>query len=219
MDPETPRNLLGPKIYTMKHSLMVYLDGLWQSVDVIHTLRFGDAELITDDAALLDKIDGLANAVNNQIGLAEHMSEVLASGLEVLQSIYNNQLQILNNRLALVVAYLTIIGTAFLVPNTIATIMGNAAFELGPQDVGWYIALMIGSTIIATLGAYWWIKGAVGYLKEPIRLTRPNQKENNYSLFKGDVAAPGDEITMDKVKLGGNGGGSNSISAKYFIAY
>ncbi len=158
MDPATPRTLLGPKIYTMKHSLIVYLDGLWQSVDVIHALRFGDAELITDDPALLDKIDGLANAVNNQIGLAEHMSEVLASGLEVLQSIYNNQLQILNNRLSMVITYLTIIGTAFLVPNTIATIMGNSAFEMGPKDVGWYIALMVGSTVLATAIAWYWVK-------------------------------------------------------------
>ncbi len=158
MDPSTPRNLLGPKIYTMKHSLIVYLDGLWQSVDVIHALRFGDAELITDDPALLDRIDGLANAVNNQIGLAEHMSEVLASGLEVLQSIYNNQLQILNNRLSMVITYLTIIGTAFLVPNTIATIMGNSAFEMGPKDVGWYIALMVGSTVLATAIAWYWVK-------------------------------------------------------------
>ena len=167
MDPSTPRNLLGPKIYAMKHSLIVYLDGLWQSVDVIHALRFGDAELITDDETLLDRIGGLADAVNNQIGLAEHMSEVLASGLEVLQSIYNNQLQILNNRLALVVAYLTIIGTAFLVPNTLATIMGNSMFEFVPKDSGWYIALMIGSTILAAVVAWWWIKRRGWLPKQP----------------------------------------------------
>jgi magnesium transporter len=36
-----------------------------------------------------------------------------------MQSIYNNQLQSLNNRFALMTAYLTVLGTAFLVPNTI----------------------------------------------------------------------------------------------------
>jgi len=158
MSSETPRSLLAPKIYSMKHALIAYLDGLWETVDVIHSLRYGDAELITDDMGLLNKIDNLSNEVNSQIGLAEHMSEVLASGLEVLQSIYNNQLQMLNNRLALIMTYLTIIGTAFLVPNTIATIMGSSAFELGPEDVGWYIALMVGSTIIATFLAWWWVK-------------------------------------------------------------
>jgi magnesium transporter len=64
----------------------------------------------------------------------------------------------LNNRLSLVITYLTIIGTAFLVPNTIATIMGNSLFELGPGDKGWYIALMIGSTIVSTFIAWWWVK-------------------------------------------------------------
>lgn len=42
-----------------------------------------------------------------------------------MQSIYNNQLQSLNNRFALVTAYLTVLGTAFLVPNTIATSAEN----------------------------------------------------------------------------------------------
>jgi len=42
-----------------------------------------------------------------------------------MQSIYNNQLQSMNNRFALVTAYLTVLGTAFLVPNTIATIAGS----------------------------------------------------------------------------------------------
>ena len=133
VDPNTPRSMLGPKIYEMKHALIEYLDGLWHTMDVIHTLRWGDADLITDDQVLLDRIEAQADATSTQIGLAEHMSEVLSSGLEVMQSIYNNQLQILNNRLAMVVAYLTIIGTAFLVPNTIATIMSNAAFEMGPE--------------------------------------------------------------------------------------
>jgi magnesium transporter len=158
MDPFTPRAQLGPEIYHLKHALLTYLDALWNTVDVLHTLRYGDAELITDDPKLLDKLGMLAEDVNRQIGLAEHMSEVLASGLEVLQSIYNNQLQNLNNRLALLMTYLTIIGTAVLVPNTLATILGNAVFDIGPKDLGWYLALMIGSTVLATVLVYWWVK-------------------------------------------------------------
>ena len=158
MDPKTPRDLLGPQIYTMKHALIIYLDALWESVDVIRDLRFGDAVLISDDKALLDRVGVLAEDVNHQIGLAEHMSDVLASGLEVLQSIYNNQLQILNNKLAMVVAYLTVIGTALLVPNTLATVLGTSAFNLGASDRGWYIILLVVSTIVATLGSFWWVK-------------------------------------------------------------
>ncbi len=157
-DPNTPRSRIGPEIYHLKHTLITYLDALWNTVDVLHTLRYGDAELITDDPGLLQKLSLLAEDVNRQIELAEHMSDVLASGLEVLQSIYNNQLQTLNNRLALVVAYLTIIGTAVLVPNTLATMLGNGVFTLGPQDLWWYVVLMVGSTAIATFLVYWWVR-------------------------------------------------------------
>jgi magnesium transporter len=54
--------------------------------------------------------------------------------------------------------YLTIIGTAVLVPNTLATILGNSAFAMEPKDVGWYWALLVGSTIVSTALAYWWVK-------------------------------------------------------------
>ncbi len=157
-DPDTPRTKLAPEIYQMKHALITYLNALWNSVDILHTLRYGDAELISDDEKLLDKLGMLAENVNRQIGLAEHMSEVLASGLEVLQSIYNNELQKLNNRLALLLTYLTIIGTAILVPNTLATMLGNAVFDIGPKDLGWYLLLMISSTVVATGLVYWWVR-------------------------------------------------------------
>ena len=158
MDPNTSRAKLGPEIYRMKHALLTYLDALWNTVDVLHTLRYGDAELITDDPRLLDKLGMLGEDVNRQIGLAEHMSDVLSSGLEVLQTIYNNQLQNLNNRLALLMTYLTIIGTAVLVPNTLATMLGNSVFEFHPNDIGWYLTLMVGSTVLATALVYWWVR-------------------------------------------------------------
>ena len=158
IDPYTPREKLGPEIYQMKHALIIYLDALWDLVHVLHAIRYGDAELITNDPRLTDKLGVLAEDVSRQIGLAEHMSEVLSSGLEVLQSIYNNQLQNLNNRLALLMSYLTIVGTAVLVPNTLATMLGNAVFDIGPKDMGWYLALMIGSTVVATGLVYWWVR-------------------------------------------------------------
>jgi magnesium transporter len=142
----------------MKHALITYMNALWDSVDVLHALRYGDAEIITNDEKLLEIISVMIDEVKGQIGLAEHMSEVLASGLEVMQTIYNNQLQSLNNRFALVMTYLTIIGTAVLVPNTIATIMGNSIFNLGSGDVWWYVLLMVGATVAATAGVWFWLK-------------------------------------------------------------
>jgi magnesium transporter len=157
-DPKTPRDVIGPKIYKMKHALIVYLGGLWATIDALNALRYGDAELMTDDTKIIHRLKGLVSEVGTQIGLAEHLSEVLASGLEVLQSIYNNQLQILNNRLALMVAYLTIIGTALLVPNTIATVAGNSMFGFTQNDVGWYLSLIVISTVFATILAWFVVK-------------------------------------------------------------
>ena len=158
MDPTTPRETLGPKIYEMKHALVVYLNALWQTVDVFHALRYGDAELITDNVRLLHRMSLQADDVNHQISLAEHMSDVMASGLEVLQTIYNNQLQALNNRLSRVITYLTIIGTAVLVPNTLATIFSNTAFDLQPDDMWWYSTMLIASTILSTLLVWLWVR-------------------------------------------------------------
>lgn len=158
MNPETPRSILGPGIYAMKHALINYLNALWETIDVIHDVRNGDADLITNNTHLLQHVDLLAEDVSRQIALAEHLSEVLASGLEVLQSIYNNQLQVLNNRMALIMTYLTILGTAVLVPNTLATIFSNSAFDMGPEDIGWYTALLVISTIVSTGFTFWWIK-------------------------------------------------------------
>lgn len=164
-NPATPRAQLGPQIHSMKHALITYLNSLWSTRSVLDALRYGDAQLITDDLRLLARLEGLNRNVQTQLGLAEHLSEVLASGLEVLQSIYNNQLQILNNRMALVVAYLTIVGTAVLVPNTLATIFSSSAFNLEPGDRVWYIPMLIMSTILATIAAYWWVKRR-GWLPE-----------------------------------------------------
>ncbi len=158
VDPDIPRNKIGPEIYRMKHALINYLDTLWETLDVLHALHYGDAELVTNDDSLLDRLGMLVSDVSRQISLSEHMSDVLASGLEVLQSIYNNQLQILNNRMALVMTYLTILGTAVLVPNTLATVLSNPAFNMDSGDRVWYSILIVVSTVAATLLAYWWVK-------------------------------------------------------------
>lgn len=165
MNTQTPRERLGPEIYQLKHALITYMNALWDSVDVLHTLRYGDAELITNDEKLMDIISLMTDEVKSQIGLAEHMSEVIASGLEVMQAIYNNQLQIINNRLALVLTYLTIVGTAILVPNTLATMLSNPVFDIGPEDMWWYIVLMVVSTFLATCLVYLWVKKR-GWLKK-----------------------------------------------------
>lgn len=172
MDRDVDKSILGPKIYEMKHALIVYLNALWESVDVLQAIRYGDAELLTDDPKLVDMFAGMVEQVKSQIGLSEHMSEVLASGIEATQAIYNNQLTIannqltisnnqltvFNNRLAKLVAYLTIIGTALLIPNTIATMLGNSVWVYGPESFWPYSLLMIGATLLGSSWMWYWVK-------------------------------------------------------------
>jgi magnesium transporter len=155
---DTNREEIGSEIHKMKHALMIYMNGLWETIDVLNTLRYGDPELLSDNRRLLERIGALTIETNYQIELAEHMSQVLASGLEVMQSIYNNQLQLLNNKLALLVAYLTVIGTAVLVPNTIATIFGVPFFPFGADFLPYYELIILGSTVISILIAYAWVR-------------------------------------------------------------
>jgi len=157
LDPKTSRMEIGTQIYDMKHTLITYLNTLWRTLDVLHSLRYGDAELISEDPKMLSQLQLLVEDVNRQIGLSEHMSEVLASGLEVLQTLYNNQLQILNNRMALTMTWLTILGTAVLVPNTLATIFGFV-FNVETPQLIWSMSVMIFATVGATYLAYWWVR-------------------------------------------------------------
>lgn len=172
MNQTTDKATLGPKIYMMKHALIIYLNALWESVDVLQAIRYGDAELLTDDQKIVNLFAVMVEQVKSQIGLSEHMSEVLASGIEATQAIYNNQLTIannqltisnnqltiFNNRLAKLVAYLTIIGTALLIPNTIGTILGNSVWVYGPENLGLYLLLMVGATLFGSLLMWYWVK-------------------------------------------------------------
>src|SRR3989344_4776443 len=156
IQPTFPRQELGNDIYKMKHALISYLEALWASLDVVHYLRYGDAELITDDPVILKRVGMLSGDLTRQISISEQMSTVLASGLEVLQSIYNNQLTVLNNRLASVAVWIAILGTAFVVPNTIATIFGTPiAAHLDWRTQLWIIIL---STVASVIFAYWFVR-------------------------------------------------------------
>lgn len=157
IEENVPKKKVAHDIYRMKHVLIDYLNVLWSTKDVVDSLRYGDADLITNDEKLLGRIGILSDNIDRHIELSEQMSNVLASGLEVMQSIYNNQLQHLNNRFALVTAYLTVLGTAFLVPNTIATIAGSGMMEGTMAAQWWYLPLLVGSTVVATLVSFLWV--------------------------------------------------------------
>ena len=55
-------------------------------------------------------------------------------------------------------AYLAIIGTALLVPNTIATIADNQMFQFAPESIPAYLATLIIATVAATIFTFWVLK-------------------------------------------------------------
>ena len=156
IDVTGPKQQLGQDIYRMKHALISYLEALWACLDVVHYLRYGDAELITDDQVILQKIGMLSTDLTGQISISEQMSNVLASGLEVLQAIYNNQLTMLNNRLSLLAVWMAILGTAFIIPNTIATVFGT---QIGDK-LSWQVELtiLIVTTFVSVFAAYYFVR-------------------------------------------------------------
>jgi magnesium transporter len=140
----------------VKHCLILYLAALWRSLDLLNRLRHGDAELISDNPKALQRINNLALDLTKHISLTEHTSEVLISGTTVLQTLYNNQLLVINNRFILVLTWMTIIGTAVLVPNTIATIIAYV-LSIPPEHLWWTSIIMITTTVGATIGVYFGI--------------------------------------------------------------
>lgn len=227
-----PRTDFGEQIVQMKHALITYLSGLWKTSDTLNSLCDGDATLVSNEAQVLDKISILVREVRDQISLAENLSDVLASGLEFLQSIYNNQLQdknnllqdknnhlanlnntlqeknnllqeknndlqeynnrltshnnrlsLINNRITLLGGLLAIIGAGFVVPNTIATVLSQTTiFQFTPTDMGWYIALILASTIITTMLVWSWVKS-----KNLLPKTQEENEENLIADAKKEI--------------------------------
>jgi len=155
---------LGEKMHRIKQALVDYFGALWASLEVLHSLRYGDSDTISDNLKILDKMSILVEDVNRNLALGEHVSEVLASGLGVLQTIYNNQLQIynnqlqlLNNKLALLAGWLAVVATAVAVPNTLATVFGIAPIaDLLPWEVT--IFIITASTAISTYFTYTYVR-------------------------------------------------------------
>jgi magnesium transporter len=157
IEEKVSKKKVAHNIYRMKHVLIDYLNVLWATKDVVESLRYGDSDLISNDERLLGRVGMLSDNIDRHIGLSEQMSTMLASGLEVMQSIYNNQLQSLNNRFALVTAYLTVLGTAFLVPNTLATIAGSGIMGGQMAAQWWYVPMLVVSTVVATAVSFFWV--------------------------------------------------------------
>jgi magnesium transporter len=148
---------VGKRIFQVKHITVVYLSTLWHLLDVINSLRYGDAELIYDNQKILGKMNLMSEDISRQVELSEAMSEVLVSGMDVLQALYSNQLLIVSNRMVLALTWMTVLGTALLVPNTLATIFAYV-IGLDFNIMLWSVLVIIMATATMSSLAYWWTK-------------------------------------------------------------
>jgi len=99
---ETPQKKLSLKIFNIKQSVLTFLNAMWTIHDVVHSLRYGDSDRISDDSDVLVKFDIILADLDRQLSMAEHMLEVLAGGMFVLQTRFQASLQSVSNRMTTV---------------------------------------------------------------------------------------------------------------------
>ncbi len=132
-----------------KTSTLTFLNAVWATYDTVHNLKYGDAETISDDPTILAKFEVILGRLDRQIQMSENVTQMISTGTEVLQTAITNKMTIL-------VIWWTVAGTAELVPNTIATVMG-----LMPNHesfFAWNLAIVIGSAATATFVTYFYVR-------------------------------------------------------------
>ncbi len=144
---QIPRDL-SVEMSNIKTSVMRFLNAIWATHTTVHSLRYGDPDMVSDNDAILAKFDVILAGLERQIEMSEHVLAVLTAGMNVLQTE-------VSNKLGSFLLWLTVIGTAILVPNTLATLYG--AFP-APEDASLprLLALVV-STVGATYGTYWFV--------------------------------------------------------------
>lgn len=135
-----PIKMVTLELSKMKRAILTFLTAVWATFTTVHSLRNGDPEMITDRQEFLTKFDIILADLDRQIQLAERVLEVLSAGMNVVQTD-------VANRLSTIILWLSVIGTAVLVPNTLATI-----FAIIPNAGSLFEELMI-IIIISTIGA------------------------------------------------------------------
>jgi magnesium transporter len=145
---------IANRIQRIRHILVQLLSVLWENYDIMRTLQQGDTLLLSTRPEMLDKFNKIKTENSTYIQLAENLANIIGSGAEAMQDYYQIRLLRMNNILSFASTWLGILGTIFLVPNTIATAMSASSFNLGPSDAWWYTILLVVSTIVSSIITY-----------------------------------------------------------------
>src|SRR5438309_4999160 len=129
---------LSLELSNMKTALLTFLNAVWATYDTVQNLKYGDADMISDDDAILAKFEVILGRLDRQIQMSENVIQMVATGANVLQTEVTNKVTIL-------IIWWTVAGTAELVPNTIATVFG---LYPNHEQVFWWLL----STILVSAG-------------------------------------------------------------------
>ena len=133
----------------MKTSLLTFLNAVWATYDTVQNLKYGDADMISDNDAILAKFEVILGRLDRQIQMSENVMQVIATGINVIQAE-------VSNKLATLIVWLTVAGTAVLVPNTLATIFG--LFPNTAENLHWMLAVISLSTLLSVFVTYKYTK-------------------------------------------------------------
>ena len=140
---------LSLELSDMKTSLLTFLNAVWATYDTVHNLKYGDADMISDDEPILAKFEIILGRLDRQIQMSENVMQVVATGVNVIQAE-------VSNKLAILIVWLTVAGTAVLVPNTLATVF--SIFPSHETNFIWMLPAIIISTILSAFVTYRYTK-------------------------------------------------------------
>ncbi|MGI0075388.1 MAG: CorA family divalent cation transporter, partial [Nitrosotalea sp.] len=141
------------ELSNVRTSLLTFLNATWASYDTVHNLKYGDAEMVSDDEVILAKFEVILGRLDRQIQMSENIMQMVATGVNVVQTEVTNKVTIL-------IIWWTVAGTAELVPNTIATVFG---LYPNHETVFWpIVTTVLTSAALATAVAYFYVKKFFG---------------------------------------------------------
>ncbi len=141
------------ELSNMKTALLTFLNAIWATYDTVHNLKYGDADMVSDDETILAKFEVILGRLDRQIQMSENVMQMVATGANVIQTEVTNKVTIL-------IIWWTVAGTAELVPNTIATVFG---LYPGHEQQFWpIVSTIIVSAGLATAVAYFYVRRFFG---------------------------------------------------------
>ncbi|MGQ9719125.1 MAG: CorA family divalent cation transporter [Nitrososphaerales archaeon] len=145
-----PLRELSSDMFEISRSIVTFLNIAWSIHGAVHSLRYGDAEMVSDREEILAKFNLILTDLERQISLAEQILEMLSASVGVIQAD-------VTNKMTTMLLWLTVIGTAVLVPNTLATIYG-IPFLMDEKHLIWMVSSLLLATFLSTFLVYLYVK-------------------------------------------------------------